>query len=349
MKKPVLAIFLVVSFFFSSELRNADADAVTDWNANAGKAAIAACIAPLRDPLHEARIYAIMHLAIHDALNAIDRQSRPYTFDSQAPAGASPAAAVAATARDVLVPLINQIPAPFPLVCITNGVASVEADYASALAAITDSEAKTQGIAVGQAAAAAILALRANDGSNTPLVDPTYPQGTLPGEWRFTPGVPFFFGPGWAQVTPFVLKENSQFRPAPPHKVTGKKYAKDFLEVKSLGGDGTTTPSARTPEQTQIARFWVESSPLQWNRIARTAATTESLDLWENARLFGLLNMALMATSEASMPKFTTTSGVQSPLFGWRRPMVILTPTPTRLGHPWRQPRQSRIIPRHTV
>jgi hypothetical protein len=294
MKKYALGIFLVVSFFFSSGLRNADADAVIDWNVNAGKAAIAACIAPLRDPLHEVRMYAMMHLAIHDALNAIDRQSRPYAFDSQAPAGASPAAAVAAAARDVLIPLINQIPAPFPPICITNGVASVEADYASALAAITDGEAKTQGLAVGQVAAAAILALRANDGSDTPLIDSTYPQGTLPGEWRFTPGFSFFFGPGWAEVTPFVLKENSQFRPDPPNKVTGKKYAKDFHEVKSLGGDGTITPSARTPEQTQIARFWVESSPLGWNRIARTVSTAEGLDLWENARLFGLLNMALI-------------------------------------------------------
>ena len=78
-----------------------------------------------------------------------------------------------------------------------------------------------------------------------------------------------------------------------PYKLTSKKYTADFNEVKSLGGDGVTTPSARTADQTQLALFWVESSPLGWNRIARIVATAEGLDPWENARLFGLLNMAL--------------------------------------------------------
>lgn len=75
--------------------------------------------------------------------------------------------------------------------------------------------------------------------------------------------------------------------------MTSQRYAADFNEVKRLGGDGVTTPSARTAEQTQIALFWVESSPLQWNRIARAASATRGLDSWENARLFGLLNLAL--------------------------------------------------------
>src|SRR4029450_8459967 len=88
----------------------ASADAVITWNLNAAQAATAACLAPLNNPLHESRIYAMMHVAIHDALNAIDRRSRPYTFDVQAVAGASPDAAVAAAARDVLVPLITQLP-----------------------------------------------------------------------------------------------------------------------------------------------------------------------------------------------------------------------------------------------
>ena len=88
----------------------AGGDAVTVWNANAGVAATKACIAPLDDPFHESRIYAMMHVAIHDALNAIDRRFRPYTFDKQVEPGASPDAAVAAAARDVLVPLLGQLP-----------------------------------------------------------------------------------------------------------------------------------------------------------------------------------------------------------------------------------------------
>ena len=276
----------------SGSVQAARVDAVTVWNANAGQAALDACLAPTNNPLHESRLYAAMHLAIHDALNAIDRRSRPYVFKTGAKPGASPDAAVAAAARDVLVPLLQQLPAPFSD-CASGAVAGVDAAYVAALGAIPDGRAKRQGVALGQAAAAAILALRAGDGSDTPLFDTAYPQGTQPGEYRFTPGFDFAFAPGWADVTPFVLRDSSQFRPGPPYAVTSRRYTADFNEVKRLGGDGITTPSARTSEQTEVALFWVESSPLQWNRIARTVSAARGLDLWENARLFGLLNMAL--------------------------------------------------------
>ena len=268
-------------------------NAVITWNANAGEAALAACISWDDDPLHESRLYAVMHVAIHDALNAIDRRSRPYALDARIQGPVEPAAAVAAAARDVLVTLIGQIPDPFPPACIQAGIASAEDDYAAAWAGIPDGVAKTEGLRLGRAAAAAILALRAQDGSDTPLLDTEYPQGTAPGEYRFTPGFSFVFAPGWADVEPFVLQKSSQFRPDPPYKVTSRKYAVDFNEIKALGGDGVTTPSARTAEQTEIALFWVESAPLQWNRIARTVAVDRGLDLWESARLFGLLDMAL--------------------------------------------------------
>ena len=271
----------------------ARSDAVTAWNENAGKAAIAACISPNEDPLHESRLYAMTHVAIHDALNAIDRRSRPYAWDGRAKRRASPDAAVAAAARDVLVALLNEITDPFPPACSDAGITSVEADYTAALGAISDGRAKTRGVQVGQAAASAILSLRAADGADTPLIVTDYPQGTAPGVWRFTPGFDFAFAPGWADVTPFVLEDSSQFRPGRPYAVTRRKYTADFDEVKRLGGDDITTPSARTAEQTQIALFWLESSPLQWNRIARGVSADTGLDPWENARLFGLLNMAL--------------------------------------------------------
>jgi hypothetical protein len=168
-------------------------------------------------------------------------------------------------------------------------VTIVEADYTAALAAIDDGAAKTDGIAAGQAAAAAILDLRADDGSNGPLVDPAYPQGTNPGEWRFTPGTAFAFGPRWGEVTPFALNHGSQFRASRPYPLATKKYADDVNELKSLGG----VVSARTADQTQIADFWVESSPLRWNRIARTVVPASGFDAWESARLFALLNAAL--------------------------------------------------------
>src|SRR4029453_10119848 len=269
-------------------------DAVTAWNANAGVAATAACITPPGAPRHESRMYAITHVAIHDALNAIDRRARPYTFEKAEP-GASPEAAVAAAARDVLVALIGQL--PLELVsqsCIDAGIASVEADYAAALAAIPDDPTKAQGIAVGQAAAAAILALRAADGAVGPFLNFNCPQDTNPGEYQCTPGTPLIAVEVWENVTPFVLKDSSQFRPGPPYAVDKKKYTADFNEVKSLGGDGITTPSARTADQTEIALYWWESSPLKWNRVARVVSADAGLDLWENARLFGLLNMALV-------------------------------------------------------
>src|SRR5207244_8537616 len=112
-----------------------------------------------------------------------------------------------------------------------------------------------------------IRTLRAADGSDTPLFDIGCPQGTNPGEYRFTPGTPFAFAPGWGNVTPFVLKDSSQFRPGPPYAVTSKRYTEDFNEVKRLGGDGITTRSARTSTQAEIALFWLENSPPQWNRI----------------------------------------------------------------------------------
>ena len=138
------------------------ADPVTDWNATATTASFAAgldnefgCV----DPLHESRMLAMMHVAIHDALNAIDRRYQPYAYDGAGAPGASPEAAVAAAARDVLVALFPQLP---PDIGPTPGpaVALVEAAYANALASIPNSPAKTQGILIGQAAAAAILALR---------------------------------------------------------------------------------------------------------------------------------------------------------------------------------------------
>jgi hypothetical protein len=273
--------------------RTATADAVTDWNVNAGKAALAACIEPAgsNDPGNESRLYAMMHVAIHDALNAIDRRFRPYVFNVQGPTGASREAAVASAARNVLVPVIGQL--PFSAACVQAGIASVEADYSAAIAALPNNAARMLGIQLGQSSAAAIVALRSGDGSDKSQVDPNYPQGVEPGEFRFVPGFDIAFGEAWGDVTPFVLNHASQFRPGPPYQIRSKKYAADFNEVKDFGGDGVTTPSLRTPDQTRFGLFWIEGSVLTWNRIARNVSPDRGLDLWENARLFALLNLAV--------------------------------------------------------
>src|SRR4026208_802169 len=110
MKKLYFSFFMLLFFFSAGGSHVARADAVTDWNANAAKAAIAACISPADDPLHESRMYAMMHIAIHDALNAIDRRFRPHTYDKKADPGTSPDAAVAAAAYGVLAPVIKDLP-----------------------------------------------------------------------------------------------------------------------------------------------------------------------------------------------------------------------------------------------
>jgi hypothetical protein len=286
--------FIVISLFVSFVLggaRQVAADEVTKWNEIAGKAAVDSSLSPLGpfgNPFFESRIYAMTHAAIHDALNAIDRRYRPYAPRERATPGASPEAAVATAAHAVLLDQFNRlIDFGYP-----SQQASLDSAYAVSLALIPDGAAKTAGIAIGETAAAAILALRVADGWDTvTLLDFNYPQGTAPGEYRFTDSFTFAFAPQWGTLAPFVLHNAAQFRPGHPYAVSGKRYAADFNEVKSLAALNSTT---RTAEQTEIAHFWVGSSPLQWNRITRTvSAATPGLTLWQNAQLFGLLNFAL--------------------------------------------------------
>ena len=271
----------------------ASADAVTLWNENAARAATAACIHISGNGLAESRMYAMVHVAVHDAVNAIDRRSRPYAFDGSVIGPVSADAAVAAAARDVLVSAIAGLPeSP---ACVASGIAQANTLYAAALALIPDGPAKTAGVVVGQAAAAAIVARRADDRFDTVTwLDFGYPQGTEPGAWRFTPdGPPLAFASNYGDVTPFALQHSAQFWPGPPYPLSSARYADDYNEIKLIGGDNVTTPSTRTPDQTEIGLFWIESSPLAWNRLARAVSVQRGFDLWENARLFGLLNMAM--------------------------------------------------------
>jgi len=265
---------------------------VTYWNAVAGEAALAVGLAPANNPLHESRMYAMVQVAVHDTLNAIQPRYRTYAYEGEAPAGTSVDAAVAVAAHEVLVTALGQLTPPFDAGA-GAGVAVVDDAFADAMAAVPEGRAKSDAVAVGTAAAAAVLALRADDGSDTPLIVDSYPQGTEPGEWRFTPDRPFAFAPGWGEVDTFAVTRASRFDADRPYRVSGRRYAADLAEVKALGGDGVSTPSARTADQTEVAYFWLESSPLAWNRIARTLADSQDLDEWEAARLLALLDLAL--------------------------------------------------------
>ena len=167
-------------------------------------------------------------------------------------------------------------------------------------ATIPDGPGKTAGISIGHIAATAILAIRSKDGAL--LADVPYVPLTGPGFWQPTPnpnppdpaaggvGLAPALLPGWGNVTPFTLKSGEQFRPDGPPPLSSRKYARDYDEVKSVG---EKLSSARSAEQSEIARFWYEGSQAGWNRIARVAAEPRGLDFWDQARLFALLNFAM--------------------------------------------------------
>ena len=271
-------------------------NAVTRANEAMGMAMIAACQSPVGNPFHESRAYAMAHLAIHDALNAIERKYQPYTYDKKAEAGTSPNAAIASAAYHVMAPTTQKIPAevlPNPK-CLENAKAVIEGSYAMALAVIPDGPAKDKGIALGKATAEAVLAKRANDNADTggPYINKTCPPSTVaPGKYQCTPGFPFVVFEKWESVTPFTLKDHTEFRPGPPYKVDDAKFKAELEEVKKLGSDGKAMPTTRTPEQSEMGLFWLESSPLKWGRIAQTLATDKNLDLWESARLLAIMHM----------------------------------------------------------
>ena len=222
------------------------------------------------------RNFAILHAAIYDAVNSIDRAHQPYLISVRAPRGASETAAADSAAHAALIGLY---PAQ---------QTSIDADYAAELAKVAGGPAKDKGIRLGEQVAGDLLAIRTNDGSNA--TPPPFIPGTDAGDYRPTP--PNFPTPvftTWGQVTPFVLDRGDQFRPAPPPALTSDTYAAAINEVESLGSSTSTT---RTAEQTEIGKFW--NPPIQnfWNQIAQTVALEHHSDLPTTARLFAALNLS---------------------------------------------------------
>jgi hypothetical protein len=251
----------------------ADGNAVTHWNAVAS-----AAFEPTQgtNPLAQSRTFAILHAAIHDALNAIDRRFEPYTPGLAAAPAASADAAVAAAAREVLIALLPE------------QAALVNAAAERALSAVPDGAAKAAGIATGRASAAATLTRREEDGLEA-ATQPVYVPRPGAGEYRFTPPFDFANLPGWGRVQPFVV-ELEEHAVAGPQRLSSRQYARDLAHVKEIGAVDSST---RTPDQSEIAQFWYEDSPLGWNRIANTVVRQRRLDPWSAARAFALVNFAL--------------------------------------------------------
>jgi hypothetical protein len=254
-------------------------NAVIQWNAVATEAFLPTQGA---DPLRQSRTYAMLQAAVHDALNAIHQRYESYTPGLLVVRDASPDAAVAAAAHDVLIALI---PTQQEL---------IEDAYRTALAGIPDSSEEDKGIVVGKAAAASILARRFNDGIVEAFQKVYVPTG-LPGDYTFTPPFdepplgPFAAAPGLGAVTPFGIDLDDHRLPG-PDSLASIGYALDFAYVKMIGDVNSTS---RTAEQSEIARFWYEDSPIGWNRIARSVLVERNVGLWESARVLALANFAM--------------------------------------------------------
>ncbi len=261
--------------------QTAAADVVTEWNQYTRDAIAASAITG--NSIASARVFAIVHASMYDALNGVEGRFTPYHVDAVAPAGASRRAAVIQAAYSALAGLFpSQIP-------------SLDVKLAASLAAITDDGNYQDSVSIargrdwGALVAADILAWRSSDGFNTS--PPPFTGGLLPGQWRPTP--PGFAPMNCAQcatMVPFAIASPSQFRPVGPPALESAAYATDLNEVKALG---RATGSTRTAEQTAIARFWAGNSAVHWNRIAVTLAVQNQNTLSENARLFALMNIAL--------------------------------------------------------
>jgi PAP2 superfamily protein len=248
------------------------ADVVTDWNLTTLQVAAAAGV-----PQRQQRVAAMVHVAMHDAVNSIEPRYEAYAVHVSPSGEASIEAAAVQAAYGVLIRLL---PGQAPL---------LDAARSASLSHIPDGPAKEEGLAVGETVAGQIVDLRSNDGSD---VDGTYVFGSGPGEYQRTP--PTFANPAlpaFRFVKPFVLKRGDQFRAEGPPSLDSDEWAEDFNETKRLGRVDSTE---RTAEQTEIALCGAEPPLPMWNRVARSVSAQKQIGLVENARLFALLNLAMV-------------------------------------------------------
>jgi hypothetical protein len=234
----------------------------------------------------------MVQIAVHDALNAVVPRYARYAGSGPVSPNASPDAAVAAAARHTLLELLAPVP-DSPLK--QAAIATIEAAYTATVGSGPYDSATQAGIAVGEAAANAILALRVGDGSDTPHLPYTLLPG--PGVYQPTPNpeFPAVITPsfaGWANVRPFSLRHGAQFEvePGAIFDLLGELYTRQYGEVKALG-DARVRGAQPDSEESNIARFWPGGGS-NWSATTRLIVSGMSLDRWEHARLFALLNIA---------------------------------------------------------
>src|SRR5205809_1277775 len=275
-KISILPVVIALALIALVSPKVVHADAVTDWNAIASTAIVTnAGQPPPVSVLH----FAMVHGAVYDAVNAIDSGHQRYLVQPPSNPTDSKEAATAAAAFRVLVGL-------FP-----DQVGTLQPLYDAYIAALPDNPpgSKAAGIAIGEATASAMLTARMNDGRFGPTPTP-YPSPAPPGIWRPTP--PNFLSDpaAWVgNVRPFIVPSAEMLRTDGPNALTSAEYAEDFNEVKELG---SLTSTRRTADQTDAAIFWQDHAMALWNRIFRTLAVSQSLNIVDSARLFAMENLA---------------------------------------------------------
>jgi hypothetical protein len=255
---------LVAAALLTSSAR---CDVIMDWNAKADAIGIEKQLpnAP------NARGLAMLHIAMFEAVNAIDRRYAPYKLNLAAERTTSKEAAAASAAYDILVAL-------YP-----DQKADLDATLAASLSGIAETEAKSKGIELGKKAAAGIIALRANDSSDK---TENYRPYTMPGVYVPTATPIESTSPA---LTPWVMGTGSQFRPGPPPALSSETWTRDLNEIREIGSRNS---SKRTAEQTNIGRFWFQTGPRTYNPIVKQIAMARKMDVVDCARLFALSSIA---------------------------------------------------------
>jgi hypothetical protein len=282
MKKSIFMLTVLTGLFVASCIKDShnsphpgylSNEVILEWNeiayqAYGGEAYLNSVMA--------SKINAMVHLAMHDALNAIDPMYSSYAFTGQ-DTDAHPIVAAASAAHTVLV---HEIP---------DGIQFLDSALQQTLAVIADGDAKNRGIILGKDAGQAIISARENDGSAGDPFSPV-PPSDVPGVYQAVPPFDFVFAPFWTDVKLFGLQSKDQFRSAMHPTLDSQEYAEAFNEIKEAG---KLISGSRTADQTATAHFWYEFSEAGWNRVARVAAEKKKLGLWETARLFALVDMAM--------------------------------------------------------
>jgi hypothetical protein len=265
---PVKREWMLLALLLTAPMTAAAGNVITDWDEKAVALVQPGTVFP---PPTALRTTAILHLAMFEAVNSIERRYRPYRVQVAAAADTSKEAAAASAAGAVLMKLVP------------NAAPDIQTALSSYLEKLPDSEARSAGVKLGQEVAAGILEMRANDGASAA---DAYRPKTKPGVYIPTP---ITIGWAFSHATPFALTSPAQFRPKPPPSLKSAEWARDYNEIKEVGEKNSTK---RTARQTEDARFWISVNPGMSHQLERQIVVAKNMDTVDSAHFMALVSMA---------------------------------------------------------